>query len=1035
MTPVLIQFLEKQSRDGIALMEFAELNNEFDFRLIESNLAFRQILHIDSDIQSATVTTLCKNWLQSELQGLQYFLKVGRKSDSEFVKELYSIDEKQWYLVQCEVYDENNLIILLKNITTVKKTYSELELFFEANLDLQCVADIDGNFVKTNKAWSLLLGYSTEEINKSRFLDFVHPDDMEATLRAVRRLSAQEEVLNFTNRYRTKAGDYRNIEWRSYPKGKLIYAAARDITHLKIAEEQLIRSENRFRSLFENNHAVMLIINPNDGQIVDANPSAASFYGYSRRQMQQMRINQINILSFEDIKLEMDAALKAERSQFFFKHRLANGTIRDVEVWSGKVELNNKVQLYSIIHDVTESNRIAEALGESEERYRSIYENSHDAMIILDPESLIFSNPNMAAIKLFGFESAKEFVGITPIQLSPEKQSDGQLSDHKARHFINEAIEKGGVFFEWIHTNKQGNEFTAEILLNAVPFKGKIMLQTTLRDITAVKNAQAQILQTESRLTSLVNILQYEGKNIQDFLDYSLNELISLTESKLGYIYFYDESKQEFELNTWSKEVMKECEVVDPQTIYCLNNTGLWGEAVRQRKAIIDNDFHSESPLKKGYPEGHVQLTRFLTIPVIHNSKIVAVAGVANKEKDYDNTDVLQMTLVMDAVWEAIEKLSAEESLRQSEAKYRIITENSSDVIWLYNMALKKFTFISPSILQLRGYTPEEAMKQELEESVTKEDYPRIIASINADLPVFLEDRDVSRSRKVSVIQQPCKDGSLVWVEVVTQFQFNNHNELEVLGVSRNINERVKMEQELRQNEARLHDLNYTKDKLFSIIAHDLRSPFTSFLGLSELMMSPEMKFTEQELREMAISLNKTAQNTYNLLENLLEWSRLQRGMIHPEPQFVMIRQLLQSTIDTFQEQIQTKKLEVINQVTEKMVAYADEKMLESVMRNLLSNAIKFTPKGKNITLDAAKTANNRVRIVVTDRGIGVPDDILPILFVVDESKSRKGTDGERSSGLGLMLCKEFVELNHGKIWVETADNEGSSFYVELPRF
>jgi len=199
--------------------------------------------------------------------------------------------------------------------------------------------------------------------------------------------------------------------------------------------------------------------------------------------------------------------------------------------------------------------------------------------------------------------------------------------------------------------------------------------------------------------------------------------------------------------------------------------------------------------------------------------------------------------------------------------------------------------------------------------------------------------------------------------------------------------------------------------------------------------MSVEMKFSEQELREMALSLNKTAQSTYNLLENLLEWSRLQRGMLNPEPQFVMIRQLLNTTTETFQEQIQTKKLEVINQVEEKMVAYADEKMLESVMRNLLSNAIKFTPKGKRITLDAAKTASNRVRIIVTDTGIGIPDGILTNLFVVDESKSRKGTEGERSSGLGLMLCKEFVELNNGKIWVETTEKQGSSFFVELPRF
>jgi len=145
--------------------------------------------------------------------------------------------------------------------------------------------------------------------------------------------------------------------------------------------------------------------------------------------------------------------------------------------------------------------------------------------------------------------------------------------------------------------------------------------------------------------------------SIQASLAAALSEAVNLTQSKIGYIYFYNEEKKQFILNTWSKEVMKECAVMEPQTVYDLDMTGCWGEAVRQSRPIIMNDYAAENPLKKGTPEGHVQLHKFLTIPVIFDGKIVAVAGVANKSEDYNDTDVRQLTLLMDNVWKISERL------------------------------------------------------------------------------------------------------------------------------------------------------------------------------------------------------------------------------------------------------------------------------------------------------------------------------------------------------------------------------------------
>ena len=165
----------------------------------------------------------------------------------------------------------------------------------------------------------------------------------------------------------------------------------------------------------------------------------------------------------------------------------------------------------------------------------------------------------------------------------------------------------------------------------------------------------------ESRMGRLYNISQYPFSDEKSFLDHALSEVIGLTESAIGYIYFYSEGKRQFTLNSWSDDVMMECAVQEQQTVYNLDSTGIWGEAVRQRKAILLNDFSTDHPLKRGVPEGHVPLTRFLTIPVTVEDAIVAVVGVANKGSDYLDSDVMQLTLFMDAVWKIVTRKRAEE--------------------------------------------------------------------------------------------------------------------------------------------------------------------------------------------------------------------------------------------------------------------------------------------------------------------------------------------------------------------------------------
>jgi PAS domain S-box-containing protein len=202
-----------------------------------------------------------------------------------------------------------------------------------------------------------------------------------------------------------------------------------------------------------------------------------------------------------------------------------------------------------------------------------------------------------------------------------------------------------------------------------------------LINITDRKKAEEEVAFNISRLQSLVNVLQLRFDSAKEFLDRVLETSIKLTESAFGYIYYYDEDTKEFDLNTWSKNVMIKCNISPLQTHYELSKTGIWGEAVRQRKPIIINDFSSDNPLKKGYPEGHVIIDKFMTVPIFSDDKIVAVIGMANKKADYNESDVLQLTLIMDVVWKVADRRKTAEALDYLSARHYALIEAIHDIV------------------------------------------------------------------------------------------------------------------------------------------------------------------------------------------------------------------------------------------------------------------------------------------------------------------------------------------------------------------
>ncbi len=238
--------------------------------------------------------------------------------------------------------------------------------------------------------------------------------------------------------------------------------------------------------------------------------------------------------------------------------------------------------------------------------------------------------------------------------------------------------------------------------------------------------------------------------------------------------------------------------------------------------------------------------------------------------------------------------------------------------------------------------------------------------------------------------------------------------------------------EELTQIKEKLENANSEKDKFFSIIAHDLKSPFSGFLNLTKMMADDVMDFTMRDLVDFTRSLQESADGLYKLLENLLEWSRIKRGVTSFDPEINNLNMLVQSNFYIIQQTANQKDIKLINNVNEELEIFADIPMINTVFRNLISNAVKFTPKKGSITIFAEKTVGE-LCITIQDTGIGMSEDILGKLFKVDQKVSRPGTEGESSTGLGLLLCKEFIEKHGGRIWVESEVGNGSKFKFTIP--
>jgi len=323
--------------------------------------------------------------------------------------------------------------------------------------------------------------------------------------------------------------------------------------------------------------------------------------------------------------------------------------------------------------------QLNERLSDSLAGYRAIFDTASDAIILQDAATGKVLDSNEAWTRLTGY-SRQESISLMPSQFGTGEPG---FTGEDAGEYIRKAVDEGPQLFEWQVLRKGGGRTWVEVNLKKVTLASEVRVMAIVRDISERKKAEATMRLEEQRLEALLNLNQMTEADLQEITDFALEEGVRLTRSRIGYLAFMSEDETVLTMHSWSKTAMDRCGVRDITRHYPVASTGLWGEAVRQRRPIITNDYEASETWKKGCPPGHVPIRRHMNIPVFDGSRIMVVAGVGNKDEDYDESDVRQLTLLMQGMWRLIQRKRDLTALRESEAKFRVLAETTPSIIMI----------------------------------------------------------------------------------------------------------------------------------------------------------------------------------------------------------------------------------------------------------------------------------------------------------------------------------------------------------------
>jgi len=369
--------------------------------------------------------------------------------------------------------------------------------------------------------------------------------------------------------------------------------------------------------------------------------------------------------------------------------------------------------------------------------------------------------------------------------------------------------------------------------------------------------------------------------------------------------------------------------------------------------------------------------------------------------------------------------MQKKEYMLGEEEKFKQLIKNSFDMIVLLDSSGIQ-QFVSESCEKILGYKQEELTGIPIIEKMI---HPEDQESTKRDLLDIIE----NKANGGSQYRHRHKNGSWVYLEAYGTNQLDNPKINSVVLNVRDITERKNAEQTIKENETRLRELNATKDRFFSIIGHDLKSPFNSVVGFSNIIAEHVKNQDYEGIEKYATIIQESARRAMNLLTNLLQWSRTQTGKIEFNPEYIELLSIINEVLELSNDTARQKSIHIERKLSHTIPVYADKAMISTILRNLISNSVKFTNTGGRINISIDQKEKQLI-VSVADNGVGIKKEDIDKLFRIDYSYTTVGTNRETGSGLGLLLCKDFIELHGGKIWIESEIGKGSTISFSIPR-
>jgi PAS domain S-box-containing protein len=384
------------------------------------------------------------------------------------------------------------------------------------------------------------------------------------------------------------------------------------------------------------------------------------------------------------------------------------------------------------------------------------------------------------------------------------------------------------------------------------------------------------------------------------------------------------------------------------------------------------------------------------------------------------------------SVRDITEKIRAHREIRESEEKYRTVTENLDDCLFSFEKVGFAFkpVFCTHAIRKITGYSESDFLSDS--KFFFRIAFPDDFKKVKPKLIDILE----SKSKKYGELEFRIinKESNLIWVRLKLNLQRSLSGSVnKIFGIMSDITLSKRREEELIKSTEELIRLNETKDKFISIVSHDLRTPFTSILGFTDLLQNDD-SLSESEKKQYIKFIRESAQTMLSLVNSVLDWTRLQTGRIKFEPEKTNVSEIIKKAVSSLSGVAIQKSINILNLVNDDVYLFVDKNLIAQVFYNLISNAIKFTMENGRIEISCSPNSTyTYYNFSVKDNGIGIKPEDLNKLFSVDSKFTTEGTSGEKGSGLGLSLVKEIIEKHNGKIWVESQYRKGSNFQFSLP--